>query len=177
MGDPNDPIVYGNNCALCFSAGETPAVMAITFSGIQKQPLLDDYNGTYLCVQTAGDSCWWRFDKTVGTEIIIATLAYSGVHSGCSLIIFTVLQIFSASIPLLCATEFDNDLVDPLLPYYGGTAHVEGVNPQSMRNYQGGLYPVSRAKLETLTDEPDRQVIRTVDTIGKTNFKILTDGS
>lgn len=127
MGIIPGPTEYGNNCALCFPAGETPKLLKAFFSGIQMgvnwQPVNGPPpNGYYDLHQTFGDPCVW---KTTEPDFPFVTLTLANGRSSLKIVAVGVQSAFLSSVFDNCIFHYTNDLLCSLPnTFCGGHAYV-----------------------------------------------------
>lgn len=112
MGTPTPPPpIAGDNCALCFAAGETPLFLSVQVTGIEPCPpaLHDMPNGFYTLKQKDIDPCTWHYTD----DWHEMQLEYSDGHSGFWIrdVDDNALQYFWGATAVNCDVYFDNDHV------------------------------------------------------------------
>jgi hypothetical protein len=172
MGDPNDKIQYGDNCSLCYANGLTPSAFVTSIAGVTAESGYPDINGSYILTQWPYFACIYMCEQVIEEAVFVFGLSLESPYSnfGCFNDLYG--QSFYGESGSPCGLSFTNEITIPTYHWENGTVTCEPAGVTSAYNYAGGLYPVPKAKLELLTDEPTKKVIRTVNNQDGTNFSI-----
>lgn len=178
MGIIPDPVPAGLNCAICFDPGETPSVVKVFFSGIQRGnnwvPAMGPApNGYFDLIQNPASPCFYFRAgggwPTIGFRMFAgqSQLFYKpGPFWNC----FTKTENFA------CIFEFENFFQGAAgNDFYGGNGHV--AVPMQLAAVVELLTPIndSNPRLENFPVSDSQTVIRYAGQDDATNISIKFD--
>lgn len=177
---PNEPpLEVGSNCALCFSAGETPKYLYMLVKGIQANPSNPPSypvppNGLWRIEQVI--ACGWSYvpaDYSLSYQTE-SSRSYVNVEAG-----FYV-PCFYAEVSSPCIFGvFENYYQSTSDDYYGGTVEVFEKTPPLLMTWEQNFVPFDDANNELWDLGSADYMQRVVRAVDNTNIiaKIVTENS
>lgn len=179
MGIEPKPITPGNNCLLCFPAGETPDYVKVFFGDIKRGDL-------WLPSWGMPPNGYWDYNQSLTVPCTFAT-NIPGVQGSLhwtatgALLLFSVnpgIGVFSGNDPANCQRYFTNTYTNPATSiFYGGFGFV--CTPQEMAEWIALATPVTGPdpRMELFPGDNGIIDIRFANKQDGTNFYLQLDSS